>query len=56
MIEGQPDSNKENYIGDRDPGEDSDPGDRQGRWQPKIVKLVKTFLDSPDIRVSGEIH
>ena len=43
MVERQTDSNEEDHVGDRDPGEDSDPGDRQGCWQPKIVKLVKSF-------------
>ena len=56
VVERQTDSNKEYHVWDRDPDEDSDPGDRQRCWQPKVVKLVKPFFDPPDICISGEIH
>jgi hypothetical protein len=56
VVERQTDSNEEYHVRDRDPDENSDPGDRQRCWQPKIVKLVKPLFDPPDIRISGEIH
>jgi hypothetical protein len=56
VIEGQSYSDQENDIGYRDPGEYGDPVDRQRHGQPEIIKLVKPLLDSPDIRISGQVH
>ena len=56
VVERQADSNEEDHIGDRYRDEHADPGDRQRSRQPKIVQLVQTLFDSPDVRVSGKVH
>jgi hypothetical protein len=56
VIKRQSNRNKEDDIRDGDAGEYRYPRYGQRCWQPEIVKLVKPFLDSPDIRISGKIH
>ncbi len=56
VIEGQPNGREDDHVRNRDTTENGDPADGQGHRQAEIIKLVEPFLNSPDVRICGQVH
>jgi hypothetical protein len=56
VIEGQPNGRQHANVGNRDAAENGDPADRKRHRQAEIIKLVEPLLNSPDVRICGQVH
>jgi hypothetical protein len=56
VIEGQPNSRQDGNVGNRDATENGNPADGKRHRQAKIIELVETLLNSPDVRIRGQVH
>ena len=56
VIEGQPNGYEDGNVRNRDTTENGDPADGQRHRQAEIIKLVEPLLNSPDVRICGQVH
>jgi hypothetical protein len=56
MAERETKNGQDHHVRDGNSREHRDLAERKRHGQPKIVELVKPFLDAPDIGVGGQVH
>jgi hypothetical protein len=56
MIKRYPDQREDEHIWDGYARERYNLAQRQRHGKPQVIKLVEPLLDTPDIRVGGQVH